>query len=93
MSDIDPVAIAGVASTIVGILVTYFATNARALRYLKVATKLTDLGNSYFKGDADKIWSDLEYQEFGKDVIELIKEVQNDVNIPVEMTSLEGKTI
>ncbi|MFA5760400.1 MAG: hypothetical protein WC877_01405 [Dehalococcoidales bacterium] len=93
MPDIDPVAIIGVASTIVGILVTYFATNARALRYLKVATKLTDIGNSYFQGDADKTWSDLEYQAFGKDVIELIKEVQNDVNIPAEITSLEGKTI
>jgi len=93
MTDNDPVAIIGIITTVLGVAVTYFATNARALRYLKIAQKVVEVGDAYFKGQADKTWTDLEYQELGKDMVSVIKEVQNDENIPVEMTSLEGKTV
>lgn len=93
MTDIDMVAVIGVASTVVGIIVTYFATNARTQRYLNVLQKGLKVGDSYFKGNKDKVWTDEEYKLFGKDMVDFIEEVHNGNDTPAEIESLSGKTL
>jgi hypothetical protein len=93
MTDIDPIAIIGVITTVVGIIATYFATNARAIKYLTVVKELLEIGDSFFKGDADKIWSNEEDAALGKAVRTLIKNVQNNEEIPAEMNSLNSQKV
>jgi len=93
MTDIDPIAIIGVVTTAIGIIGTYLITNVKAQKYLKVAKELLEIGDSFFKGDADKTWTVEEDAAFGKAVRTLIKNVQNDENIPIEMESLIGQKV
>jgi len=82
LSSIDPLQLLTVAGTLIGVAIGYFATNPRALRFLKVGQKFIDLGNAYFEGNADKQFTDEEYKEIGKAFVAIIKEVSVDESVP-----------
>lgn len=79
---IDPQQLLGLAGTVIGLAIGYFATNPRAQRLLKVGQRFIELGDAYFEGAKDKTFTESEYAKIGKEFVNVIREISDDEDIP-----------